>query len=160
MKKSFQFFGLLAMVMMFSFSSFAQQCFYDDEFPLGNGNDGEAIANNPNDGLVYHASGLTAGNEFFETVDPNTGVVGPNIIPGDTYPGIFNNEITALAWYPPLNAFIGMNRDAEIFSLTTGGTFTLLSIYNGNGAFGYMRGFAVVGTDVYAISPDSGDDFL
>ena len=51
---------------------------------LARGNDGEAIGFNPNDGLIYHASGNdTGGNgcaqfdplvcvEIFESVNPNT----------------------------------------------------------------------------------------
>jgi len=47
---------------------------------LGNGDDGEAIAFNPNDGLIYHASGNGTLNdpvngEIFESINPNTGVV-------------------------------------------------------------------------------------
>lgn len=36
--------------------------------PLGNGDDGEAIAFNPVDGLLYHASGISSGL-IFETID-------------------------------------------------------------------------------------------
>ena len=51
---------------------------------LGRGNDGEAIGFNPNDGLIYHASGNDTGGEgcapfnpsvcveIFESVNPNT----------------------------------------------------------------------------------------
>lgn len=38
--------------------------------PLGNGDDGEAIAFNPDDGLIYHWSGL--GQPIMETIDPVT----------------------------------------------------------------------------------------
>ena len=37
---------------------------------LGNGDAGETIAFNPNDGLIYHASGLNS--KVFETINPNT----------------------------------------------------------------------------------------
>ena len=148
---------------MLAGSLFSQNCASTTSFTLGNGSDGENIAFNPNDGQIYHVSGISAGSQYFESVDPSTGSVGPNIVGGsNTYPLPFNNngEITALAWYPPLNAFIAMNRDAEIFSISPTGTFTLLSTYNGNSSFGYLRGFAVVGTSVYGISPSSGNNFI
>jgi hypothetical protein len=37
---------------------------------LGNGDDGETIAFNPDDGLIYHASGFNS--QVFETVNPNS----------------------------------------------------------------------------------------
>ena len=37
---------------------------------LGNGDDGEVIAFNPEDGLIYHWSGLST--PVFESIDPNT----------------------------------------------------------------------------------------
>ena len=151
--------GVAAILLLVSLG-YSQTCAPTTSYSLGNGNDGENIAFNPADGLIYHTSGISPGDEYFEPVDPINGNVGANIMPGNTYPGVFDNEITALAWYPPLSAFIGMNRDGEIFSLTATGTFTLLSQYNGNGGFGYMRGFAVVGTNVYAISPDNSDNFI
>ena len=45
-------------------------------YSLGNGSDGETIAYNPNDNLIYHFSGRDT-NSAFETVDPLTGTVVP-----------------------------------------------------------------------------------
>lgn len=39
---------------------------------LGNGDDGEAITFNPDDGLIYHWSGWGAGSVIMETIDPVT----------------------------------------------------------------------------------------
>lgn len=51
---------------------------------LGNGDDGETIAYNPADGLIYHASGfgpqnLATTGEILETIDPNTFVAPTNV---------------------------------------------------------------------------------
>ncbi len=66
-------------------------------FALGNGDDGEAIAFHPN-GLLYHASGLGTGTEFFESVNLDTQVVldlgaGCDPFPNDTdNDGVPNNS--------------------------------------------------------------------
>jgi hypothetical protein len=53
---------------------------------LGNGNDGEAIAFNPLDGLIYHTSGngVVNVNEIFESINPTTNSVTPIPYSGDT----------------------------------------------------------------------------
>ena len=76
---------------------------------LGNGEDGEGIAYNPTDGLLYHTSGDVDGEQYFETVDPNTLAVGPNLVPGSYGPPPANAPITAIAWYPPLGTFLVSN---------------------------------------------------
>ena len=76
---------------------------------LGRGNDGEAIGFNPNDGLIYHASGNdTGGNgcaqfdplvcvEIFESVNPNTLAVTNVPLSGDYTPRTENYvEVAAL----------------------------------------------------------------
>ena len=112
---------------------------------LGNGSDGEAIAFNPSNGLMYHASGLGDGSEYFETVDLNTLTVGPNLFPGNT--GL-PNEIFGMAWYPPLNGFIAMDINSNIFLIDSAGATTLLSNFETN-----LRGLAVVGTRVFGVDP-------
>ena len=54
---------------------------------LGNGNDGEAIAFDPLDGFLYHASGLGLPNvdEVFERVDPATGATAAVALAGFDY---------------------------------------------------------------------------
>jgi len=44
--------------------------------PLGNGNDGEEIAYNPDSGLILHASGI-GGNRILENIDPVTLAISP-----------------------------------------------------------------------------------
>jgi hypothetical protein len=46
---------------------------------LGNGDDGESIAFNPDDGLMYHWSGWGLGDVVMETIDMATFTVGPTI---------------------------------------------------------------------------------
>jgi hypothetical protein len=63
---------------------------------LGDGSDGETIAFNPDDGLLYHASGignqnLTVNGEIFETIDPGTLAVTNVPLSQDDY-----QELTAL----------------------------------------------------------------
>jgi hypothetical protein len=68
------------------------------EFTLGNGGPGEAIAFNPVDGLLYHASGIDDGvnpdDRVFEKIDLVTEVVTDIPLSGDGY-----REIAALAYY-------------------------------------------------------------
>lgn len=118
---------------------------------LGNGNDGEGIAFNPNDGLIYHISGIFDGDEYFETVNPNTLAVGPNLVPGNTYGPDASGELTSIAWYDPLGVFLVSNRDLDLFHVTTAGVFTNVGAFNTN----YQRGLAVVGAQVFSVDPGS-----
>ena len=51
--------------------------------PLGNGNDGESIAFNPDDGLLYHWSGWGTANVIMETINPATFTISPVTLSGD-----------------------------------------------------------------------------
>lgn len=83
---------------------------------LGNGDDGEAIAFNPNDGLIYHTSGKNS--PVFETINPNTGVVTPIPISGDTS----NYEEQTAIVHQSGNALLIANREPFfLHSITTGG---------------------------------------
>ncbi len=85
---------------------------------LGNGTDGEAIAFNPNDGLIYHLSGNLPINvdSIFETVNPNNGVVTPFTLSGET--GGFGEQ-TALV-HQSGNVLLAAEFQ-EIHTITTGG---------------------------------------
>lgn len=66
---------------------------------LGNGSDGETIAFNPDDGLLYHASGIgnqnqTVNGEIFETIDLSTLAVTNVPLSQDDY-----QEATALMFW-------------------------------------------------------------
>jgi len=122
---------------------------------LGNGNDGEGIAFNPNDGLLYHVSGAGSGNQYFETVNRETLVVGPNLVAGNTYPGaLAGKELTAIAWYEPIGKFLVAARaPARLFSLEADGSASVLL---GSLPSNSIRGFAVYGTKLFGGDAGSG----
>lgn len=117
---------------------------------LGNGDDGEGIAYNPNDGLIYHTSGVSDGSEYLETLDPVSLVLGPNTVTADTYGPDPAGEVTALAWYEPFGLFLASDLASNLYHVTTGGSFTNV------GSTGHMRGFAIVGSDVYGVDRSAG----
>jgi hypothetical protein len=119
------------------------------QMSLGNGGDGEGIGYNPNDGLIYHTSGISSGNQFFETVNPGTLTVGANLAAGGTYGPAAVQEITSIEWYQPLGVFLVSDRSSSLFHVTTAGAFTNV------GSTPYMRGLSVVGTQVFGINPSS-----
>jgi len=105
---------------------------------LGRGNDGEAIGFNPNDGLIYHASGNDTGGdgcepfnpsicvEIFESVNPNTLAV-TNIPISGGYTPLTDNysellALTHLSGNVLLLADIGQN----FYKITTAGVVTLV----------------------------------
>ena len=120
---------------------------------LGNGNDGEGIAFNPNDGFMYHVSGISDGTEYFEPIDLDLLTVGANLFPSNT-----SNlqELAGIVWYPPLNGFVAMDLSRNISLIDTSGTITALSTFSGGFV---LRGFAVVGTSIYGVSRNSSNLF-
>ena len=115
---------------------------------LGNGDAGEGISSRAGSALLYHTSGGSDGSEFFETVNPDTWVVSPNLVPGDTYGPDPASEVRAIAWYTPLGVFLVSDADLNFYHVTAGGQFTLV----GNSGVD-LRGFAVVGVQVFGVSP-------
>jgi hypothetical protein len=96
---------------------------------LGAGSDGETLAFNPDDGLLYHASGIGTPNhpdgEIFETIDPDTDVVTNVTLSGFDY-----EELTALTFLDG-GFFAGDLGDAAVdmpgfFRITPGGVVTFL----------------------------------
>jgi len=86
---------------------------------LGNGDDGEAIGFNPDDGLIYHASGF--GEKIFETIDPGNGFMIVNVpLSGDPY-----NEGSALTYAGAGEFFLSSGgvllADRDLLTITTGG---------------------------------------
>jgi hypothetical protein len=82
---------------------------------LGNGDDGEAIAFDPADGFLYHASG--ASNEVFEKVNLSTHAV--TNIPRS---GFDAGEITALTYSH--GSFLGADLSGEFLMITPDGAIT------------------------------------
>jgi hypothetical protein len=105
---------------------------------LGNGNDGEAIGFNPNDGLLYHASGNDTGGdgcpsdpmlcmEVFESINPNT-LAAPTNIPlsGAYVPGTdIYSEVTALTHLSG-NTLLLADIDSKLYQITASGVLTLV----------------------------------
>ena len=96
---------------------------------LGSGSDGETLAFNPDDGLLYHASGIGTPNnpngEKFETVDPDTLAVTNVPLSGFDY-----EELTALSFLDG-GFFAGdlgnaAFDDPGFFRISTGGVVTFL----------------------------------
>jgi hypothetical protein len=82
--------------------------------------DGEALAFNPNDGLLYHLSGrISSGPRVFQSINPATLVV-TNI----PLSGSDSDEFTALTH--STGSFLAAERLGAFFSITTGGFRTLL----------------------------------
>ncbi len=86
---------------------------------LGNGNDGEVIAFNPLDGLLYHWSGRASG--IYETIDPATGLVGTLLTST-----VLDEEISAAAFDPSVDEFLTVDIDDELVHYAADGTQTAL----------------------------------
>ncbi len=106
---------------------------------LGHGNDGEAIGFNPNDGLIYHASGNdTLGEgcatpfdplvcvEIFESVNPNSLVVTNIPISGDYTPLTDNYLEVAALTYLSGNILFFTDTDQNLYKITTAGVVTFV----------------------------------
>ncbi len=91
--------------------------------PLGNGEDGEAIAFNPRDGLLYHASGTGDLNtaQIFETVNLQNGIVTPIFLSGDPD----SSEMTALV-YSGNNRFFRVDGE-ELGQITANGFESIIA---------------------------------
>ena len=105
---------------------------------LGRGNDGETIGFNPNDGLIYHASGNdTAGDgcapfdpmvcvEIFESVNPNNLAVTNIPLSGDYSPlSEIYSEAAALTHLSG-NVLLLTDIDQNIYQITTTGVLTFV----------------------------------
>ena len=137
--------SLTLLCLGLNFSTTAQ-CTGTVLLTLGNGDDGEGIAFNPNDGQIYHTSGISDGQAYFEPINLTTLTIGANLFPLNTAPGL---EIGGVVWSPFYNAFIFMDSNDDIYSITNTGTLTFLS----NLSAGYLRGFIAAGVNMYGVNP-------
>ncbi len=105
---------------------------------LGRGNDGEAIGFNPNDGLIYHASGNDTGGdgcqpfnpsicvEIFESINPNTLAVTNLPLSGDYTPLSENYvEISAMT-HDSGNVLLLADIDQNFYRITSTGVVTFV----------------------------------
>jgi uncharacterized repeat protein (TIGR01451 family) len=101
---------------------------------LGNGGDGEALAFNPNTGLLYHASG-SGSDKVFETIDPTTLEITNIPLSGYNYYGT-----RALAYNAQDNYFLLADKDDYLVWLSDDG----VASYVGELEYG-AKGLAVSG---------------
>jgi hypothetical protein len=114
---------------------------------LGAGNNGEAIAFNPANGLMYHASGNTDGTRFWESINLNL----PAVI--TSVPLITADENLAITWNPSTGTFLMSNKDNTVFySTTVAGIATDIGTTPED-----LKGLAFVGGTLYGGAVTSGD---
>jgi hypothetical protein len=96
---------------------------------LGAGSDGETLAFNPDDGLLYHASGIGTPNnpngEKFETVDPDTLIVTNVPLSGFDYEELASLTFLDGGFYAGDLGNAAFD-DPGFFRITTGGAVTFL----------------------------------
>jgi len=114
---------------------------------LGNGDDGEAIAFNTSDGLIYHWSGLDT--QVFETVDPVSLAVTNIGISGNVF-----DEVRGATYDAVNNRFLFVDLDNFLFTQTAAGTAT--------GPLGPAQspqgtGLAFVGSTLYEVFRSTDD---
>lgn len=107
---------------------------------------GEAIAFNPDDGMIYHASGIRS-SLIFEKLDPGNSFEPENI-------GLSSNEVDEITGigYAGSGEFIVVDLDRKLWSVAADGTATEIGETNQ-----WYRGVAVVPDPV---DPVAVDDFV
>lgn len=110
---------------------------------LGHGLDGETIAFNPANRLIYHASGIAqvGGGHYWESIDGATWTIvtstqftGPNVGP---------NENNAMVYFPATARFLVADWNNTFFDTTLGGVATRLGAIPAPG--GNLKGLAFAG---------------
>lgn len=81
---------------------------------LGNGDDGEVICYNYDDGLIYHGSGLSTA--IWETIDPNTLTVSNVGLSGDNF-----SEMTSLTYLGSGMFYFRTYDSDNLYEITSGG---------------------------------------
>jgi len=103
---------------------------------LGNGNDGETIAFNPSNGLVWHLSGLTT--RIFETIDD--GVCNVTNVP---LSGGVGAESTGMTYSTAEGLFLVSDLGAFFYSITAAGVETFRGVtLNAGGSATVYKGLA------------------
>ena len=118
---------------------------------LGNGDDGEALAFNPTDGLLYHLSGRgnPNGDSIFETINPDTLAVTNVPLQGGGFnheDAGFSEEVAGFTFNPLSGNFLASDIDDNFYSVTTAGAVTFLGSMDH-----FAKGLAFVGATLYSI---------
>jgi hypothetical protein len=125
---------------------------------LGNGADGETIAFNPDDDLLYHASGRLQGDRFWESVD----VFGETVVSSGQFTGPeVSDENVAMVHDPATGRFLVCDLASNLFDTTLAGAATqigtLPDILKGLAfADGSLYGAANITSTLYELNPDNG----
>jgi hypothetical protein len=125
---------------------------------LGNGDDGETIAYDPDDGLLYHASGSTGNNRFWESIDVDAKVI---VTTGQFTGPDVASENTAIGYDPATGRFLTCDLDSQLFDVALSGVATKIGSVplNLKGlAFkgGVLYGAAVGANTLYRLDPATG----
>jgi hypothetical protein len=97
---------------------------------LGNGADGETIAFDPDDGLLYHASGVMNGDRFWESVD----VLAQSVVFSGQFTGpavSASHETVSMTYDPATQRFLVADRNWTLFDTTLTGDATAVSALSG-----------------------------
>jgi hypothetical protein len=113
---------------------------------LGNGADGEVIAFNPLNGLMYHWSGN--GTNIFETINLTTLAI--TNIPQS---GATHGEVFGAIWNPATSSFYISDINSRLYSQTPAGVVTAI----GSPAAQDYRGLALTGLPLTTSVPTLGE---
>jgi len=110
---------------------------------LGNGNDGESIAFNPNDGLMYHWSGFSSHvTQVMETINLGSGVVSNVVQDFTSYDPV---EVWGSTYDPSTGGFLVTDIEGKLSAVTPGGVWSTI----GSVGDGDYRGIAFNGGSLY-----------
>jgi len=125
------------------------QCFSDTLFNIGNGDVGNGLVYYAEDDLIYHFSGATTGNQYFEEIYFPGECVQPNHVIANTYGPDAAGEVTGMVWDDVIEKFIAMDENGNIFTVSTTGDYLQISTYDQ--AFP-LAGFATDGTSRFGVN--------
>lgn len=112
---------------------------------LGNGGRGEAMAFNPLDGQLYHASGgVLGGPAIWEKVAPQTGAVTPI---GYQPTSLQHFEIFGMVFDPGTGEFLALDLDQQLVTISPAGLKSPVADLTGFGFDYFFRGFALIDQD-------------
>jgi hypothetical protein len=110
---------------------------------LGNGADGESIGFNPDNGLLYHGSGMAVGDRYWESVD----VLGKTIVSSGQFTGDVSasHESLSMTYNPATQRFLVADLNDQLLDATLAGVAT-----NIGGLPAAFKGLAFAGGTLYA----------